>query len=104
MVTPVTHSAYPAATAPKLATVLADVRSAVSDWPLLRERLRTIVAELSATPPPLPPSEIAEGLDFLRWLDDDNFTYLGFREYRFDDSADTAAPLGILRDPKYPVL
>src|SRR5438067_10681318 len=84
-------------------TVLADVRSAVSDWPLLRERLRTIVAELSATPPPLPPSEIAEGLDFLRWLDDDNYTYLGFREYRFDGMGDTAAPLGILRDPKYPV-
>ena len=92
-----------AAIASKLETVLADVRSAVSDWQLLRERLRTIVAELSATPPPLPPSEIAEGLDFLRWLDDDNFTYLGFREYRFDDSADTTAPLGILRDPKYPV-
>src|SRR5438067_4737726 len=92
-----------AAIASKLETVLADVRSAVSDWPLLRERLRTIVAELSATPPPLPPSEIAEGLDFLRWLDADNCTCLGFREYRFADSAGTAAPLGILRDPEYPV-
>src|SRR4029077_4518354 len=87
----------------KIEAVLADVRSAVSDWPPMRPVLRAIVAELSATAPPLPQSEISEGLDFLRWLDDDNYTYLGFREYRFDSSGDTAAPLGILRDPKYPV-
>jgi glutamate dehydrogenase len=92
-----------AASAGKIEAVLADVRSAVSDWLPMRQSLRAIVAELSATAPPLPPSEISEGLDFLRWLDDDNYTYLGFREYRFDGSGGTAAPLGILRDPKYPV-
>ena len=92
-----------AAIAGKIEAVLADVRSAVSDWQPMRQSLRAIVAELSATPPPLAPSEISEGLDFLRWLDDDNYTYLGFREYRFDGSGDAAAPLGILRDPKYPV-
>jgi glutamate dehydrogenase len=91
-----------AAIAAKIEAVLADVRSAVSDWQRMRERLRAIVSELDATPPALPPSEIAEGLDFLRWLDDDNYTYLGFREYRFD-GAETATPLGILHDPTYPV-
>ena len=92
-----------AAMAAKIEAVLADVRSAVSDWQPMRRSLQASVAELSAAPPPLPPSEIAEGLDFLRWLDDDNYTYLGFREYRFDGAGETAAPLGILRDPKYPV-
>jgi len=97
------QSAGRAVLAEKIAAVLADVRSAVSDWQPMRQELRDIVAELTATAPPLPPSEIAEGLDFLRWLDDDNYTYLGFREYRFDGGGDTATPLGILRDPKYPV-
>jgi len=92
-----------AAIAEKIEGVLADVRSAVSDWQPMRRGLQAMAAELGATPPPLPPSEIAEALDFLRWLDDDNYTYLGFREYRFDGMGDTAAPLGILRDPKYPV-
>src|SRR5712675_1589055 len=92
-----------AALAAKIEAVLADVRNAVSDWQPMRRSLQASVAELSAAPPPLPPSEIAEGLDFLRWLDDDNYTYLGFREYRFDGVGETAAPLGILRDPKYPV-
>ena len=91
------------AIAAKIEAVLVDVRRAVSDWQAMRRSLQASVAELSAAPPPLPPSEIAEGLDFLRWLDDDNYTYLGFREYRFDGAGETAAPLGILRDPKYPV-
>src|SRR6185437_5600068 len=92
-----------AAIAAKIEAVLADVRSAVSDWQPMRQCLREILAELSANSPSLPPSEISEGLDFLRWLDDDNYTYLGFREYWFDGSRDIAPPLGILRDPSYPV-
>jgi glutamate dehydrogenase len=92
-----------AAIAAKIEAVLADVRSAVSDWQPMRQCLREILAELSANSPSLPPSEISEGLDFLRWLDDDNYTYLGFREYWFDGSGDIAPPLGILRDPSYPV-
>ncbi len=57
-------------------------------------------ARSSAEPPPLPPSEIAESIDFLRWLDDDNFTYLGFREFPVSPPAAEAPvspPLGILR-------
>ena len=42
--------------------------------------------------------------DFLRWLDDDNFTFLGYREYDFDGAAEPARPaLGILRDRDYPI-
>src|SRR5207253_4133338 len=73
-------------------------------WQPMRRMLQAIVAELRALPPPLPQAEIAEVLDFLRWLDDDNYTYLGFREYRFDSTAEPAGPpFGILRDAKYPV-
>ena len=62
-------------------------------------------AELSRSRRPrFPPAELAEGQDFLRWLDDDNFTFLGFREYVFDGAAKPErGPLGILRDEAHPV-
>jgi glutamate dehydrogenase len=79
--------------------VLADVRRAVADWPTMRRQLQAVVAALAAAPPPLPAAELSEGSDFLRWLDDDNFTYLGFRDYAFDGADGPAAPpLGILAE------
>jgi glutamate dehydrogenase len=99
------HVAELGAIAGRLEAVLADVRSAVSDWQPMRRMLQATIAELHAQPPPLQQAEIAEGLDFLRWLDDDNYTYLGFREYRFEGEAPepVGPPLGILRDANYPV-
>jgi glutamate dehydrogenase len=90
-----------------LAGVLADVRAAVEDWPKMRATLRALLGELSVTPPPVPPGEAAEARDFLRWLDDDNFTFLGYREYPFRDTNERNTnepgrpPLGILRDAGY---
>ena len=37
---------------------------------------------LKANPPALPVDEIAETIQFLEWLMDDNFTFLGVRDYR----------------------
>src|SRR5579884_1001528 len=87
-----------------LAGVLADVRAAVEDWQKMRETLRALLEELAAAPPPVPPGEIAEVRDFLRWLDDDNFTFLGYRAYPFRDTNKPAPPpLGILREAGYAV-
>jgi glutamate dehydrogenase len=88
-----------------LSGVLGDVRSAVEDWRPMRHRLRELVDELSRPPlPPVPATELAEVRDFLHWLDDDNFTFLGYREYLFDGPVGPAAgPLGILRDDAHPV-
>ncbi|HSR72914.1 MAG TPA: NAD-glutamate dehydrogenase, partial [Kiloniellales bacterium] len=93
-----------------LETVLADVRAAVEDWLPMRERLCDIVAELKQSPPPLPAEEIEEGVAFLEWLDDDHFTYLGCREYRFEGTGAKAKArvlpdrgLGILRDEQVSV-
>jgi glutamate dehydrogenase len=70
----------------------------------MREVLRKVVNGLSAQAPPVPPTEIAEVQDFLRWLDDDNFTFLGFREYVFNGEAKPEhGPLGILRDEAHSV-
>jgi glutamate dehydrogenase len=87
-----------ASLAARLAAVFADVRRAVADWPAMRQQLQAVAAELTAAPPPLPASDISEAIDFLRWLDDDNFTYLGFRDYAFAAGVPTAPPLGILAD------
>jgi glutamate dehydrogenase len=93
-----------------LMRVLADVRAAVEDWPAMRERCRQVIAELIQNPPKLPREEIEAGIPFLEWLDDNHFTYLGYREYRFEGTGAktiTRVPaeggLGVLRDPSIPV-
>jgi glutamate dehydrogenase len=84
-----------------LSRVLGDVRAAVNDWPAMRAALHAVVEGLTGPPqPPVPPRELDEMQDFLRWLDDDNFTFLGYREYRFDGGA-ARSGLGILSDANY---
>ncbi|MCA0400808.1 MAG: NAD-glutamate dehydrogenase [Proteobacteria bacterium] len=90
-------------------TIFADIRAAVSDWVPMRTRLAEIATRYRATPPMLPPDEIAEAVQFLDWLLADNFTFLGIREYRFSDREMSSDPipsegLGILRDPEVKVL
>src|SRR5271165_5807274 len=87
-----------------LSGVLAAVRAAVTDWQPMRQVLREVVAELSAQPAPIPAAELSEVEDFLRWLDDDNFTFLGYREYLFNGAAQPEhRALGVLRDETHPV-
>jgi glutamate dehydrogenase len=94
-----------AAISATLASVLLDVRHAVSDWQQMRSVLARVLDELGSNPPVLAPKEVAEGIAFLRWLDEDNFTFLGYREYRFGDGSiiGGATGQGILRDETYSV-
>ena len=84
-----------------LRRVLGDVRTAVEDWPRMRERVQQIVAEYEEHPPPVEPAELTEALAFLRWIEDDHFTFLGYRKYDLQphdtlrEVADSG--LGILR-------
>jgi glutamate dehydrogenase len=85
-----------------LAEVLADVRTCVEDWRSMLARVGEIIAELRANPPPLAADEIAEAIQFLEWIADDNFTLLGARDYAFTDCEDALEPrfetgLGLLR-------
>ena len=68
----------------RLAEVLGHVRAAVEDWPAMLEALDAQIAEMEATPPPVADDDLVEGLAFLRWLRDDNFTFLGHREYALE--------------------
>jgi glutamate dehydrogenase len=85
-----------------LEDILADVRVAVQDWQPMLARLREVIAELRANPPPLAAAEIAEAVQFLEWLAADNFTLLGARDYVLSGNAEVIEPLfetglGLLR-------
>ena len=60
---------------------LADVKAAVEDWPEMRGRVGEIVSVLEKDPPDFEPDDLAETRAFLEWVDADNFTFLGYREY-----------------------
>ena len=87
--------------------VLGDVASAVMDWKAMRQKLADILEELKSAPPPLDEDEIKEARAFLEWIDDNHFTFLGYREYELltkdgEDVLQSVAKsgLGILRDGK----
>ena len=88
-----------------LLDVLSDVGAAVEDWRTMRGCLADAVAELDSTPPPVPSAECEEAKEFLRWLDADNYTFIGYREYviKGGDKKTTlsvvpGASLGVLRN------
>jgi glutamate dehydrogenase len=87
-----------------LVRVLSDVRAAVGDWEPMRRRSHALIEELESQPPAIAAEEIEEVKAFLRWLVDDHFTFLGYREYDFLSDEDPPglraiadSGLGILR-------
>ncbi len=88
-----------------LQRILLDVRFAVEDWSKMRGKLRESLAELERAKLPLDPDEVAETKDFLRWLENDHFVFLGYRAYSIVGEGDAKAlkivpnsGLGVLRD------
>ena len=84
--------------------VLRDVRESVEDWAKMHAQVLAVVGELTDAPPPLPDAEVRQGRDFITWLADDHFTFLGYREYglEVDGGEDVlrvrpGSGLGILR-------
>lgn len=87
-----------------LVRVLSDVRAAVEDWDPMRATALRIADELALAELPVPDKDVADSRELLRWLVDDHFTFLGYREYRLVHDGDgdylSAVPgtgLGILR-------
>jgi len=84
--------------------VLDEVRAAVEDWGPMRDRLGEIVQDLDSRPGAIDRDEVKEAKEFLKWLADDRFTFLGYREYDLVSEDGKAGPrvrkdtgLGILR-------
>jgi glutamate dehydrogenase len=88
-----------------LLRVLGDVRLAVEDWQPMADAMRGVAEELRRDcPASIDGDELAEIEAFLNWLADDNFTFLGYRDYDLEtrDGEDVVVQvpdsgLGILR-------
>jgi len=90
----------------ELETAMGEVARAVRDWQPMLERLRREAQSLAANRAGLPKAQVDEAVYFLGWLAENNFTFLGLREYRLEGKGDAAelvpvaeSGLGILEDP-----
>ncbi|QPB19602.1 NAD-glutamate dehydrogenase [Rhizobium sp. 007] len=95
----------------RIMIVLEQVRQAVSDWKPMLSKLDTVIAELGSYSASRKKADRDEALAFLTWLRDENFTFLGMREYVYSSKGseakverDKGAGLGILSDPDVLVL
>jgi glutamate dehydrogenase len=101
--------------ADNLRRVLRDVREAVEDWPKMRAAALFVADSLdaeqgrAAQQAGITYDELTTGQELLRWLADDHFTFLGYREYALvreggEDSlrAVPGTGLGILRSDPAP--
>ncbi|WP_246015842.1 NAD-glutamate dehydrogenase domain-containing protein, partial [Azospirillum griseum] len=87
-----------------LEAVLTDVRAAVEDWRTIGSRIAESATLTAAARSAMPEGEAEEAAAFLAWMDEDNFTYLGARDYRVTDGDEpdleliAGSGLGVLRD------
>ena len=91
----------------ELLSVLDDVRTSVEDWRTMREKVLDVVTEIGVRETPHNREEVSEVIDFLRWIEDNHFTFLGYRELDYVGSGKSAhmqvvdgTGLGILRKPE----
>ncbi|NJC22926.1 glutamate dehydrogenase [Arthrobacter pigmenti] len=64
-----------------LQRVLSDVRAAVEDWAAMRSKVREISVTLESVPSAAEVPDLAQARELLEWLDNGNFTFLGYKEY-----------------------
>src|SRR4051812_20136807 len=88
--------------------VLTEVYRATKAWRTMLERVRRVVEEWKLTPPRAPSGMIQESKEFLAWLAEHNFTFLGMREYRLDGEGDkrsfvplVTSGIGLLEDKDF---
>lgn len=91
--------------------VLKQVREAVNDRGAMAARLDDAIEAYKTGKTPMKKAACDEAVEFLEWLRDNNFTFLGVREYDYQGDGSqgelerSGKPgLGILRDPDVRVL
>ncbi len=90
-----------------LEQVLSDVHAAVTDWRTMRATIVDVIADIEATPPKgQAKADVEEVCAFLRWIEDNHFTFLGYRRYDYKGTRRKAhmdvvdgSGLGILQQP-----
>ncbi len=91
--------------------VLSDVRLAVGDWRTMRGLISEIADDIGNQKTKMSAKDTKEVQQFLQWLHDDHFTFLGYREYAFTKNGSKGranivkdSALGILSDSSRVVL
>ena len=94
-----------------ISAILGEVGVAVGDWGKMRQRLEAAIAEFDTVRPPIAADLRAEALAFLNWLAEDNFTFLGMREFELTGDPESGdllprqgSGLGVLRNPAVEVM
>ena len=80
-------------------SVLGDVQRATRDFAAMRERAEGMIEAARAAGGAYPEDEIEDTANFLEWLLDENFVFLGYREYALEGDEFAVTPgrgLGIL--------
>lgn len=87
---------------------LHDVRAAVEDWRLMTNKVEECLSELETPAPGLDVHDVSESRHFLQWLLNNNFTFLGCRDYKLIGNGQNRAlqsipnsGLGVLRDSSH---
>ncbi|MES0885027.1 NAD-glutamate dehydrogenase [Roseibium sp. SCP14] len=95
----------------RLDTVLNSVRSVVTDFKPMQERLAEAIDTYKTTQIPGSSDDLWEAIHFLEWMENDNFIFLGMREYKFEGGVEEGelsphegTGLGLLADPDVRVL
>ncbi|GAC14807.1 NAD-glutamate dehydrogenase [Aliiglaciecola lipolytica] len=65
----------------ELLSVVGEVSLAVSDWESMRDKLTNIIKEFPTSHCPANEEEQQQAIEFLSWLNDHNFTLMGYRYY-----------------------
>ncbi|CAN5530041.1 NAD-glutamate dehydrogenase GdhB [soil metagenome] len=89
----------------QLGTVLLDVRRAVIDFEPMQGAIFRMIKAVKESTARYDQTEVSEAVAYLEWLLDDNFVFLGYREYQIIDTPEGRAivtmpesGLGILTD------
>lgn len=95
----------------QLKTRMALIRTTVTDWQPMKDSLTQAIAEFGKNAPDLPDTARKECVDFLKWIDDDHFMFIGARTYDIVQKGNVASlkvvegtGLGLLREDGKTVL
>ena len=90
---------------------LDQVRKSVEDWQAMKDYLEVVISGFGENAPDLPESVRQECVDFLNWVNDDHFMFIGARSYDIVEKGNIASlrvidgtGLGLLREDGKTVL
>ncbi len=65
----------------ELGSVVSDISLTVNDWQAMKDKLSETISNVKKSTFTCSKEEHAETLEFLNWLQNDNFTFMGYRSY-----------------------